>query len=100
MIASLELRESYDMNDFSPEGFFPDEEVPSFRPSLTRLGNKARSLGLRVLKCLSVALGKDEAFLGDMHKPKDSMKLRTIYYPPIPENLPYKEGLVRLGEHS
>lgn len=100
LIASLELRESYDMNDFSSSGIFPDEEIPSFRPSLTRLVNSARSLTFRILKCLSVSLGQDEDFLGDMHKLQDAMKFRTLYYPPIPESLVYKEGLVRLGQHS
>jgi len=100
MIASLELRESYDMNDFSAKGSFPDEHVPAFRPSLTNLAENARRLTFRILKSLSVVLEQEENYLGDMHKLEDAMKMRTLYYPPIPENLEYKEGLVRLGQHS
>eukprot|EP00091_Calanus_sinicus_P016518 TRINITY_DN35920_c0_g1_i1.p2 TRINITY_DN35920_c0_g1~~TRINITY_DN35920_c0_g1_i1.p2 ORF type:complete len:144 (-),score=15.95 TRINITY_DN35920_c0_g1_i1:299-730(-) len=100
MIASLELRESYDMNDFTAAGCFPDEHVAAFRPCLKSLAESARRLTFRILKCLSVVLKQDEDFLGDMHKLEDAMKIRTLYYPPIPANLEYKEGLVRLGQHS
>ena len=76
MIASLELRESYDMNDFSAMGCFPDNHVPAFGPCLTTLAENARSLTFRILKCLSVVLEQDEDFLGDMHKLGDAMKMR------------------------
>jgi len=100
LIASLELRESFDMNDFGPKAYFPDEHVPTFRPSMTSLAENAKLLTFRILKSLSVVLGKEEDFLGDMHRLEDAMKMRTLYYPPIPTNLAYKEGLVRLGQHS
>jgi isopenicillin N synthase-like dioxygenase len=76
MIASLELRESYDMNDFSATGCFPDDHVPAFRPCLTTLAESSRSLTFRILKCLSVVLEQDQDFLGDMHKLGDAMKMR------------------------
>jgi len=100
LIASLELRESFDMNDFGPKAYFPDEHVSTFRPSMTSLAKNAKLLTFRILKSLSVVLGKEEDFLGDMHRLEDAMKMRTLYYPPIPTNLAYKEGLVRLGQHS
>jgi isopenicillin N synthase-like dioxygenase len=76
MIASLELRESYDMNDFSATGCFPDDHVPAFRPCLTTLAESSRSLTFRILKCLSVVLEQDEDFLGNMHKLGDAIKMR------------------------
>ena len=77
-IATLELRESFDMSDFSSSGRFPDEYVPSFRPSLTSLAENAKSLTFRILKCLSVSLGQEEDYLGNMHQYEDAMKMRLL----------------------
>jgi len=88
------------MSDFCSGATFPDETVPTFRPCLGSLAEKGKSLTFRILKCLSVALGQGEDYLGDMHTAHDAIKLRTLYYPPIPANLTFEESLVRLGEHS
>ena len=76
LVASLELRESYDMNDFGPTGYFPDDHVPTFRPSMTSLAKNAKLLTFRILKSLSIVLGQDEDFLGDMHTLEDAVKMR------------------------
>merc|ERR550519_1267845 len=52
-VATLELRESYDMSDFSSSATFPDTTVPTFRPCLTALAERSKTLTYRILKCLS-----------------------------------------------
>ena len=63
------------MSDFCAGATFPDKAVPTFRPCLGSLAEKGRSLTFRILKCLSLALGQGEDYLGNMQTAHDAIKL-------------------------
>merc|ERR1711953_85854 len=109
-IAELEVRETFDMKNISPAGKFPDQTCPGLRPALTRLAEASKQVAERILKCVSLGLDQDLGFLAKMHRGmlsqgKDgevgnASTLRSIHYPPIPDSLAARPGIVRCGEHS
>jgi hypothetical protein len=54
--ARHEIRESYDVA--SPDGLYPDEHAPEFRQAVNDLAPPMCELTFRLLKCMSLALGK------------------------------------------
>merc|ERR1719315_689978 len=58
-VAELEVRETYDMKNISSAGIFPDQSCPELRRCLTRLSEESKALAERLLRCISLALGKD-----------------------------------------
>ncbi|XP_045167128.1 uncharacterized protein LOC123530422 [Mercenaria mercenaria] len=58
----------------------------------------------RVCDALSVGLGLDENFMRNAHKSVGKKEnptiIRSLYYPPIPQDVDIKPGQIRLGEHS
>jgi len=109
-VAELEVRETYDLKNISPSGIFPDKNCPELRTALTRLSEESKALTKRLLHCLSLALGKQGDFLNGQHQGmlsegmedevECSTTLRSIHYPPIPDNLAAQPGIIRCGEHS
>ncbi len=91
--------------DETEEFSFPsDQSVPDFKPAFTGLAKSCDELTRRILKSLSIALGKDPDFLGDMYTTafsKDKTNyttLRSLYYPPIKDDV--APEVVRLGQHT
>merc|ERR1719402_1149724 len=91
-IAEFEAKETYDMKDISASGRFPDQSCPKLRYALCHLARDSKELALRLLTCLSLALGQSEQFLGNKHKgmlivdedsPTNATTLRSIHYPPM-----------------
>ena len=109
-VAELEVRETYDMKNISSAGIFPDQSCPELRKCLTRLSEESKALAERLLRCISLALGKDLDYLARQHRGMlsegmvdgvaSSTTLRSIHYPPIPDNLAARPGIIRCGEHS
>ena len=109
-VAELEVRETYDMKNISSSGKFPDENCPELREGLTKLAEQGKSLTKRLLHCISLALGQNGDFLSSQHRGmlsegmegavESSTTLRSIHYPPIPDNLAAQPGIIRCGEHS
>jgi len=109
-IATLEVRETFDMKNISPAGKFPDQTCPGLRPALTELSVASKQLAERVMKCVSLGLGQELGFLDKMHQGMlsqgmdgevgNATTLRSIHYPPIPDSLAARPGIVRCGEHS
>ena len=91
--------------------FYPPDN-PNTWPSKTEdfqqtsklMFQKCTELGHRICRVLSIGLGLEENFLGDMHNlighKNNQTTLRSLYYPPILENSSIKPGQIRLGEHS
>merc|ERR1711962_128309 len=109
-IAELEVRETYDIKNISGKGKFPDTVSPSLRPSLTSLSICASSLSTRLLRCISASLDQPLHYLPSLHTGilsqdqtgavENCTTLRSIHYPPIPDGLAARPGIVRCGEHS
>jgi len=109
-IAELEVRETFDMKNISPAGKFPDQTCTGLRPALTELSAASKKLAERVMKCVSLGLGQELGFLDKMHQGMlsqgmdgevgNATTLRSIHYPPIPDSLAARPGIVRCGEHS
>lgn len=96
-----EFREAFDINGFDEDSRFP-ENLPKFKTNLLELAHRAVTLAERLLRCISLALGKPENFFPSLHSRilggKNASALRTLYYPAI-QGVPL-EGHVRCSEHS
>jgi len=109
-IAELEVRETFDLKNISPGAKFPDENCPALRPALTTLSEMSKHLAERILDCVSLGLRQDQGFLARKHRGMlsqdmqgevgNATTLRSIHYPPIPDSLAARPGIVRCGEHS
>jgi len=109
-IAELEVRETFDLKNISPGAKFPDESCPALRPALTALSEVSKQLAERILDCVSLGLRQDQGFLARKHRGMlsqdmqgevgNATTLRSIHYPPIPDSLAARPGIVRCGEHS
>lgn len=105
----IEVRESYNVRDISPGGKFPDQNCPQLRPSLTSLASASHQLSLRLLTCLSLALGREPGLLASLHRGVltqgcagavcNSSNLRSLLYPGLPPSLAGRSGVGRCGEH-
>ena len=126
-IAELEVRETYDLKNVSSSGIFPDEvsclimhggvtinliNIPSFhqncpqlRGSLSRLAECSKELARRLLRSLSVSLGRELGFLDNLHlgmvaqgsmdQVENSTTLRSIHYPPISDKMAQNPKIIR-----
>ena len=71
------------MKNISPAGKFPDQTCPGLRhrkpsisfhrrfccrPALTKLSETSKKMAERIMKCVSLGLGQDLAFLEKMHQ--------------------------------
>jgi len=99
----FEIRESFDIFSLGDEAKIP--ETGSREDTLDiyqSLGKEAIDLTSRLLKALSIALGKDIHFLNNLHRNmmKDGNKtsMRTLYYPPIEGTV--SPGSIRCGAHT
>jgi len=96
-----EFREAFDINSFDESSRFP-ENLPDFKLNLMALAKTTRQLAERLLRCISLTLGKPENFLSKFHSRvlsgKNASALRSLYYPAIHGIL--HEGHVRCSEHS
>ncbi len=86
-VASMELRETFDVGCLGAEGKFPDAEAPSLRPAFTSIGHSLIGLGLRLLGALALHLHLDRDFFAERHKGMmtraNTSRLRAINYPAI-----------------
>ena len=81
------------------------QDSPQLRPALTGLCVDARALTLRLLSCVSLSLGVEADYLSRIHQGmltegqpssvENCTTLRSIHYPPIPDNLAAKKGIIR-----
>ncbi|CAG0880738.1 unnamed protein product [Darwinula stevensoni] len=97
-----EIRETYDMRDFSPSALFPDQHVPKFRLVFEELYRECRTLGHRLLDYLGIGLGLEEGFLSGKHRNVgtewNGTALRTLFYPPV--SVPEEDYVIRCASHS
>ena len=87
-----EVREAFEVTRIGSHAKFPDDNVATLRPALTQLALDTKRLAYRLLKGLAFALNlEDEDFFVKTHdgilSSKSVSKLRTIYYPPITEEI-------------
>jgi len=110
-ISKLEARETYNIRDLSLDGKFPDQHCPSLRPALTALARASHQLTLRLLSCLSLALGQPKNFLSSIHQGilsqgsamspvPNCSNLRSLYYPALSPDLANTSTVTRCGQHS
>ncbi|XP_023326661.1 probable 2-oxoglutarate-dependent dioxygenase At3g50210 [Eurytemora carolleeae] len=100
--AVTELREAFDI-------FYVDGEnsrLPCInnenRNAFQDLAHESIELATRLLRCLSLALNKKIHFFENLHRRmlsgNNKTSLRSLYYPPIKENV--ESGSIRCGEHT
>ncbi len=99
----VELKETLDVVSLEAEANFPDKTNPKLRPEIGDLGRNLIRLTQRLLRSLSLALGKEADFLQSQHErllrqPGNMSKLRFLYYPKVEG--PNRPGWIRCGEHS
>ena len=109
-VAELEVRETYDLKNISSAGIFPDKDCPQLRQCLVRLSSEAKLLSRRLMKSISLSLGCDLQYLDSVHvgmltegidnSTDNATTLRSIHYPPIPDDLKDNASIIRCGEHS
>ena len=81
------------------------QDCPELRSALTNLCKDAKQLTLRLLSCISLSLGVDIDYLERIHQGmltegqsnhlENCTTLRSIHYPPIPDNLATQAGIIR-----
>ena len=86
---------------------FPDSQAPRLGPALKELFRKCQILSTVILKCLSLALGKEATYLEGLHcgalkeggevVMTNLTTLRLNHYPAIQET---KTNMVRCGHHT
>jgi len=81
-----EFREAFDINGFNEDARFPTN-IPEFKTNLMDLAKRTVELSERLLKCISLTLGRPENFFTNLHSRvfggKNASALRTLYYPAI-----------------
>merc|ERR1711892_1594899 len=91
----------FDINGFNEDARFPTN-IPKFKTNLMDLAKRTVELSERLLKCVSLTLGRPENFFTNLHSrvfgENNASALRSLYYPAIQGFPP--EGLVRCSEHS
>jgi len=96
-----ELREAFDINGFNEDARFPNN-IPAFKTNLMDLAKRTVKLSERLLKCISLTLGRPENFFTNLHSRvlggKNASALCTLYYPAM-QGIP-PEGHVRCSEHG
>merc|ERR1712106_1285171 len=84
-----EFREAFDINGFNEDGRFP-KNIPEFKTNLMELAKRTVKLSERLLKCISLTLGRPENFFTNLHSRvlggKNASALRTLYYPAIQDH--------------
>merc|ERR1711892_1354201 len=87
---------AFDINGFNEDARFPTN-IPEFKTNLMDLAKRTVELSERLLKCISLTLGRPEDFFTNLHSRvfggKNASALRTLYYPSI-EGIP-PDGHVR-----
>ena len=104
----MEVKESFAMKTTYKKAQFPESSCPKLKPSLVKLFTEYQKLTETVLKCLSLALGKEMGFLSGLHRGALSeygevpnlTTLRVNHYPPVPARLASRPGVVRCGQHT
>ena len=76
---------------------WPDDEVPGFRDTFTKLYQQMDRLGAILLECAARHIGENPTLFADMSRESDTI-IRVIHYPPVPDNVP--EGQVRAAAHE
>ncbi|XP_077986050.1 uncharacterized protein LOC144440546 isoform X2 [Glandiceps talaboti] len=81
------------------------DEVPEFRQAMRDLFDKCTVLCNRLLEIMGRGLKLEDPFLFVKANklagtPANDTMMRTLYYPPIPENVQLKPNQIRCGEHS
>lgn len=64
---------------------WPAEELPAFRPTLLKLYSQLQTCSASLLEACAIYAGEPEGLFRDMATAGDTI-LRTIHYPPIPED--------------
>ena len=64
---------------------WPAEELPAFRPTLLKLYSQLQACSASLLEACAIYAGEPEGLFRDMATAGDTI-LRTIHYPPIPED--------------
>merc|ERR1711892_1167635 len=78
---------AFDINGFNEDARFPTN-IPEFKTNLMDLAKRTVELSERLLKCISLTLGRPENFFTNLHSRvfggKNASALRTLYYPAHP----------------
>ncbi|XP_052792997.1 uncharacterized protein LOC128226924 [Mya arenaria] len=96
-----DLKEAFNFHPGDDPDDWPDVE---FQQASKDMYQRCTELSYRVCDALSVGLGLGKSFIRDAHslvgKKECQTTLRSLYYPPIPDQSPLKPGQIRAGEHS
>lgn len=96
-----DLKEAFNYHPAEDPDDWPTED---FQKASRGVFTSCSELSHRVCDALSVGLGLGESFMRDAHKfigqKGNPTTLRSLYYPPIPQDSNIKPNQIRLGEHS
>jgi len=99
---TLEIRESFDIFRMDDSAKIPETGDAECRRVFKSLSLDSIHLANRLLKSLSLALGKEIDFFEKKHRRMldegNKTSMRTLYYPPIEGEIP--PGSIRCGEHT
>lgn len=97
-----EIRESFDIFEIGENAKIPETGTPGDRQIFMELADESINLTSRLLKSLSLGLGKEIDFFNNLHRrmmrESNKTSMRTLYYPAIKETV--KPGSIRCGEHT
>jgi len=98
-----DYKESYNVTPATAK-LWPEDLVPGFEETMMTLYQSCTVLTHTVLGLMGRGLGLEDPDLfvkGHNFSRHESMTtLRSLYYPPLPDNFELKPGQVRCGEHS
>lgn len=98
-----DLKESFQVAAIEHD-FFPDKEVPGFKPVLLNLYQSTIALACTLMQLMGHALHlKDPKFFVKAHSKSGHLgnftTCRVLHYPPLPPSFVPKPGQLRCGEH-
>ncbi|XP_077986153.1 uncharacterized protein LOC144440641 [Glandiceps talaboti] len=100
-----DYKETFDCQRFRDHvGIIPDE-VPEFKQAMWDLFDKCTVLCNRMLEIIARGLKLEDPLLfvkanKGAGTAENNTTMRTLYYPPIPDNVQLKPNQIRCGEHS
>ena len=95
----IDHKECYEHRRFQNPSCPSDSDLPGFRETIDDFYAQCYVLGMKVLRCLAMALDLGDNFFDDMTKRADP-QLRLIRYPSIERNVVEQEGHARIIPHT
>lgn len=90
--------ENTKVGDEPANQFLPEETIPGFRETTTKLDDEMWLVGSKILHALALGLGLDENALLDHHS-ADNHMLAYRHYPSLDINEAKTQGIPRMSRH-